>query len=301
MKKYDNSGTIHDYVVWKLCGKKGKSVIDYTDAASWGAYDLTKNSFNFDTVKKLNIPPELLPQVVPVGTQAGVTGNFCGLKDGIKVMSAIGDNQSSVFAVFKKQTDALSLTIGTGIQLSLVTDRIIEGIEIRPYINNSFIAVAAPLCGGATWAWLKNFVKDFIEKVSGTTLSDNEIYQLTDKLALSEIDSDDLPEIAPNFLGERYNPDLRGVISNLDLNNFSISKIAAALALGLIRNLFNMMPDELWRDKKQLLVSGNAIRKNLSLRKACEKLLGLSPILQDNLEEAAQGAAELSSLMQEKA
>ena len=120
-------------------------------------------------------------------------------------------------------------------------------------------------------------------------------------MALSEIDSDDLPEIAPNFLGERYNPDLRGVISNLDLNNFSISKIAAALALGLIRNLFNMMPDELWRDKKQLLVSGNAIRKNLSLRKACEKLLGLSPILQDNLEEAAQGAAELSSLMQEKA
>ena len=289
--KYRYSGTIHDYAVYLFCGK---SVIDYTDAASFGAYDIEKNCFKEDVIKKLNIPEKILPDVVAVGSVVGETCNFPNLKDGIKVMAAIGDNQASVFASCSNMRDELFLTIGTGIQLSGVVDKIVDEVEIRPFVDGKFLAVASPLCGGAAWAWLEKFIKGTINLLGVKELSDEEIYKFMDEVALKEISSTDLPRIMPNFLGERGEINLRGSITNLTLDNFSIGKIAAALALGIIKNLFNMMPEAVWQSKKSLIASGNAIRKSTALQQACRKISRMNPILIESCEEAAQGAAKLS-------
>jgi hypothetical protein len=115
-----------------------------------------------------------------------------------------------------------------------------------------------------------------------------------DKLALLEFDSKDLPKIKPNFLGERGQSELRGSIQDLTLNNFSIGKISAALALGIVTNLFEMMPQEIWKSKKSLKASGNAIRKSAALQKACFCVSSMNPVILEDCEEAAQGAAKLS-------
>lgn len=294
LDKYENSGTIHDYVVYCLTGKKGKSIIDYTNAASWGAYDIRKNIFKKEVIEQLGIPEKILPKIVSAGTCVGKTCNFPYLKDGIQVMAAIGDNQASVFSSLENIDEELFLTIGTGIQLSTVVDRIYEKVELRPFIDNKFLAVAAPLCGGAAWAWLCGFIQDVCKNFCGNELSKEEVYALMDKLALLEFDSKDLPKIMPNFLGERGQSELRGNIQNLTLNNFSIGKISAALALGIVTNLFEMMPQEIWKSKKSLKASGNAIRKSAALQKACFCVSSMNPLILEACEEAAQGAAKLS-------
>ena len=64
------AATIHDYLVYRICGLE-KPVTDPGDAASWGCYDILGQNWRMDTIKSLGIPPEILPEVVDAGTGAG--------------------------------------------------------------------------------------------------------------------------------------------------------------------------------------------------------------------------------------
>ena len=108
-------------------------------------------------------------------------------------------------------------------------------------------------------------------------MPESQIYDIIDHAALEEFDAPDLPEIIPSFLGERSAPDLRGSISGLTLENYTPGKIAAALARGIISNLRSTLPESLQKNRKKLLVSGNAVRRTLVLQKACTAIFGLTP------------------------
>ena len=126
-------------------------------------------------------------------------------------------------------------------------------------------------------------------------MHDADIYDLMDKLACRDMDCSDLPEIVPSFLGERNAPELRGNIGGLTLENYTPGKTAAALALGIIRNLRSTLPPELLEGRQKLVVSGNAVRKSKALQQACTKIFSIVPSVQESREEAACGAALLSA------
>ena len=297
LKNYLYSGTIMDYIVWHLTGKPDKVMMDHTNAASWGAYDLHKHCFKADVLKQLSIPGDLLPEIVPSGARAGETvweDDFT-LPSGIPVMAAIGDNQASVFFTSHDPENELFLTIGTGSQISAITESVIPGTgcEYRPYPDGRYLAVAASLCGGASWALLASFFRQTLATF-GTSLPDDVLYRKMDEMALSELHSSDIPVVKPSFLGERYDAALRGGINHLELHNFTPSKLAAGFALGIIRNLYDLLPAEVRGTRNQLLCSGNGIRRNQSLQKACTILFGLPCQFPDTREEAACGAALLA-------
>lgn len=291
---YEHAATIHDYLVWQLTGCPEKTVMDYSNAASWGAYLLRENRFDASVWKQLGIPERLMPEVVPIGTKAGVTVEGWGIPAGIPVMAAVGDNQASVVATAEFPADEIYLTLGTGAQLSVVIDHPADFVECRPYPDGRFLAVAAPLCGGAAWAWLHQHVKAWLTALKREPISDAELYDRIDALAVAALQDEDLPVVHPHFLGERHDPGVRGTLEELTLENFTPQKLAAALALGIIDNLRQMLPEELWQGRKRLLISGNAIRKTRALQVACVKCFGVKPIPTAGKEEAACGAALLS-------
>ncbi len=291
---YEYAGTIHDYLVWQLTGCPGKPVMDYSDAASWGTYRLRENCFDGASWARLGIPERLMPQVVPVCSNAGVVAGAWGIPRGIPVMAAVGDNQASVAATAEDPSDEIYLTLGTGAQLSIVADRLAEQVECRPYLDGKYLAVGTPLCGGAAWAWLQQHVKAWLNALGCAPIPDAELYDRIDALAAAALQDDDLPAVHPHFLGERSDPGKRGVIEHLTLTNFTPGKFAAALAIGIVENLQGMLPRELWQDRKRLLVSGNAIRKTRALQAACVRCFGIEPIPVSGREEAACGAALLS-------
>ena len=295
---YTYSGTIMDYIVWNLTGQPDRVMIDQTNAASWGAYDLHQHCFRSDVLKRLFIPAQLLPEIVPPGTCAGELkwGKNDGLPCGIPVMVAVGDNQASVFFTSHDPENELFLTIGTGSQLSAVTESVLPGTacDYRPYPDGRYLAVAAPLCGGASWALLADLFRQTLTAYGAPVPDDATLYRKLDEMALSEINSADLPVIQPHFLGERRDASLRGAIGNLTLNNVTPGKLAAGFALGIIRNLRDSLPETVRNGRTQLLCSGNAIRRNQSLQKACTILFGMPCQFPESREEAACGAALLA-------
>ena len=82
------------------------------------------------------------------------------------VMGSIGDNQASLFGSVRDLKDTVLLNVGTGSQVSLVTERFIEcsgSVELRPCTENSYILVGASLCGGRAYAMLEQFYREAAE------------------------------------------------------------------------------------------------------------------------------------------
>ena len=291
-----------DYLVARLTGSS-RILSDPTHAASWGLYDAAAGEWNFAAAEALGIPRTLLPELRPCGSAAGnvspeAAGRF-GLKAGTPVIVAIGDNQASILSSGENPEEKLHLTLGTGAQLSLVTDnppeQCSERIEARPFPGGRTLLVAAPLCGGAAFAWLADTVNTFRKELGEPELPRGELLDRLDALALAELRRGE-PEltVTPNFLGERWNPALRGEVSGLTLTNATPGSLGAALALGIVRNLKAGFAPELIAGKREVIGSGNAVRLLKSIQWAIRHEFGLPLRLPDTREEAATGVALLA-------
>lgn len=306
---YDNCGTIMDYLVWLYTGCPDKSVIDYTNAASWGLFDIMTDEWDSEAIKDLGINLDILPKVLKPGSKAG---ELCSqyrekyqmnsASSPILVKCALGDNQSSVVATGRKFDEELYITFGTGTQLSIVINKeesanMIKSpkYELRPFPFGKLLVVAAPLSGGKSWELLKDLARDLFKNFDVLSdFSDGRIYEKLDKMALSELDSEDLPQVLPHFQGERWDPNSRCTISNIDLYNFKIGKIAAGLLIGMANNLKENIPAKCFENRHVIIGNGTFIRKSEALRKAIEKVFGLPVVLLSITEESATGAAILA-------
>ncbi len=299
------AATVHDYLVYRICGLE-KPVTDPGDAASWGCYDIFGQNWRMGTIKTLGIPPEILPEVVGAGTGAGaLIDTFAAvwkLPQGIPVVAALGDNQASILSTSEYPDEEIYLTLGTGAQLTVVVDpdqlndlKMIPSMEIRPYLDGKYIAVAAPLCGGQAFAWLADTVQGWLRELGLPVLPEYELFRKLDALGAANETSS--LEVKPNFLGERHDPGLTGAIDNIRLDNFSLGGLASALARGIVSNMKTMIAPELLQNKQRVIGSGNAIRRLEVIQKMIGQEFDLPLTVKDAKEEAACGAAILGSYM----
>jgi len=291
--------TIHDLLVARLCGLQ-KCVTDPTDTASWGLFDLNSLDWDLDAIKAANVPQAILPEVLPCGKAAGrimrEQAEQFGVPAGIPVTVAIGDNQASLMATLSEPEKQLALTLGTGGQISAVlppgtvADKLSHNAkyEYRPYPGNRLAIVAASLCGGSAWAWLIESIEKWLTDLGQPCPPRDEIYKRINQLGL---EAKTTLTIKPNFLGERYEPELRGVIAGIDMQNFNLASVARALAKGIIENLKQMLPDEALVSRTQIVGSGNALHKNPLLQSMVKDVFDLPLQLSAGTEEAAIGAA----------
>ncbi len=103
--------TIHDYLAMKLAGNT-IPIIDPTNAASFGLFDVIKGQFDTNALAIAQIDPEIIPQIM--------TDPCLGVGElGIPVYVGIGDNQASFLGSSNGRTDALLINMGTGGQISI--------------------------------------------------------------------------------------------------------------------------------------------------------------------------------------
>ena len=299
LDKWTSCGTIGDYLVHLFTGCG--AIIDRSDAASWGLMEFDASEFDREAVAALGIPEGMLPRVLPVGATAGTLraewSDKLGIPEAVEVRVSIGDNQASVLAAVRDPERDISLTLGTGAQISVVVPnreaaRWRDRVELRPYLGDTALAVGAPLCGGAGWAALEKFLKSAFA-AAGSGIGDDALYKMLNETAMRELEADNLPNFRPSFLGERDDPAARGRIDGLTMDNFDCGKVAAALARGLAENLRRMLPAEFTSGKSRLVVSGNGFRRNTALCRAAELVFSLPLEKSAFTEEAACGAALL--------
>lgn len=265
--------TIHDYLVMTLCGLK-EPIIHSTNAASFGLYDIENNCF-------LN---EFSPKIT---TDYSIAGKY----KNIPVSVAIGDNQASVFSTLKNEKDLL-INVGTGSQVSIISDLIITGenLEVRPYFDNKYLIVGAALCGGRAYSMLKDFYKAILLK--NGDISDERVYEIMDEMLKSNSPT---LSVDTRFAGTRQNPTISGSINGITTENFTPKALTKGVLSGMCDELYNMFKT-MKTEISGIVGSGNGIRKNKAFIALCEEKFENKIKIPAHLEEAAVGAALFSGI-----
>lgn len=255
--------TIQDFFVMKLCGLD-KPTIHLTDAASFGKGALCNANITDDFVSAgeyMNIP----------------------------VSVAIGDNQASVFSALRNEEDVL-VNIGTGSQVSIISKTEIEreNIESRPYFNGKYLVVGSALCGGRAYSMLKNFYEQIAEMFG---INAHDTYTKMNNLIIDK-DFSSL-KVDTRFAGTRCNPEIRGCITNISMENFNVKDLTYSVLYGMGNELFDMYR-EMGVKRYGVVGSGNAIRMNPTLKNIVSNQFESDIKIPAFREEAAFGAALFS-------
>ena len=259
--------TISDYIAMRLC-ENTVPVIGLDMAASWGCFDLQKQEFLYEALEQAGVDISYLPEVRKGHFLVGET------RAGVPVMGSIGDNQASLFGSVRNLKDTVLLNVGTGSQVSLVTEKFIEcsgSVELRPCTENSYILVGASLCGGRAYAMLEQAEK-FIEKYG--------------KEAAWKVDT--------AFSGTRSDPSHRGMIAGIGVENFHPGALTVGVICGILNELheqYEQMCQLTGKKATRRTGSGNGIRRNSLMRRLAEEMFEMPMEIPEHEEEAAYGAA----------
>ncbi len=268
-----NFCTIHDYLIMRLCGLK-KPLIHISDAASFGLFDIKTKKFtgenNIDFVEDYKI---------------------AGSYKNIPVSVAIGDNQASVLSTLSNTNDLL-INVGTGSQVSVVSDKIISatGIETRPFFDGKYLAVGAALCGGRAYAMLKNFYKTVFSQVAD--LDDQAVYGIMNGFLQTEGEP---LSVDTRFAGTRSDNSIRGSINGISTENFTPASLTKGVLAGMVCELYDLYKS-MGVQISGITGSGNGIRKNKALISLTEDVFGYRMKIPAYTEEAAFGAALYGSV-----
>ncbi len=279
--------SIMDYVALKLAGTTSP-VIHSSVANSFGLYDIKNCCFMTDKIKMLGINMPHLPDVTDDYVIIGYHGYAA-------VSVAIGDNQASYLGSVKDIDHSILVNIGTGSQISAVTDSLdVDGdLEIRPLVKDKFIICGAALCGGSAYAMLEKFFREYVATSTGDSSSQYEIINSLAKKAYREKSS--LLTVNTLFKGKRNNTNITGSILGITDTNFTPGALALGFINGICRELYEYAEGVL--DKKfTVIASGNAVQRIDIFKNVISDMFSLPVLVSTGCEEAATGTALFSAL-----
>lgn len=288
--------TIADYLGMRLTGRSAP-LLHASQAAGLGLYDVKASCFREDILAKMGVAPAFLPEVTE---EFALLGSFRG----IPVSVSIGDNQASFLGCVRDARHDLLVNIGTGSQISMLSDGCAEstGIETRPFTEDSFLLVGAALCGGSAFALLEGFFREYAVAAGGADVPQYEIMKRL--LEESSVSPQSQPShtnrltVRTTFAGTRENPRETGSITGIRTDNFHPAALIRGVLEGMadeLYGLYGIIEGECGLSGTRLVVSGNGARKNTVLQAILQTRFGMPLELVPYEEEAAFGAA-ISSL-----
>lgn len=278
--------TIMDYVAMRLC-KQANPSIELSNAASLGLFDKQRLAFKEPLLDRLHMDSSVLPTVVESRTVIGHYGD-------IPVCVSIGDNQAAFLGSVKDKDRSIHITIGTSSQISVYSDEYIEinGLDTRPFPGGGYLLVGASLCGGASFALLKDFFGRTLKLFTGAEVDDGYLFRQMTSMAY-RADSAEGIKVETLFSDTRSDPNKRGKIEGISLNNFTPENLIVKFVDGVCSCLYDyfvLIPDSISKGKTELVGSGNGLKNNPLMQHTLEEIFGKELRLSDVKEEAAFGA-----------
>jgi sedoheptulokinase len=293
---------IHDWIAALFTDQL--PVTDPSDAGSAGIFDLAQLTWHEKLIKDLDLPGDLLPPVRESGEVIGrlseKMAEETGLPAGIPVCNAIGDNQASVLGAVSDVDKTLLLNLGTGGQISWAVPEFIRvpEMETRYLPCKRYMLVGASLCGGAAFAWLNDVITSWL-RTFNIQVEREETYEKLVKLASTAPAGAEGLKVRTTFTGKRTDPNLRGAIEGISLDNFTLDNLARAVLEGVVEELcgyYDIAGHKAAGRHENVVASGNAVRKNALLREIIGQRLHLPVLVPCHREEAAGGAALLAGV-----
>ena len=277
--------TIADYIGMALTGGT-RPLVHISQAAGMGLYDYEKQDYMREIMVKNGADPSLLPQVTAELEQLGTYR-------GIPVSVSVGDNQASFLGTVRDGANTVLVNVGTGSQISVLTDSYCEipGVETRPLTKDLYLMVGAAICGGAAYAALESFFREYASEAGAPDVPQFDIMK---QILEKQGDSKEAWKIKTTFSGTRDNPNESGCVSGIRMTNFHPAAMIRGVLNGMAEELYGLyraMETGAGITKTKLLASGNGVRKNVFLQSILGDYFGMPLEIEQGDEEAAVGAA----------
>ena len=293
-------GTIETWIIWNLTGgpKNGAHVTDATNASRTMLMDLETLKWDKETLAILNIPENILPEIVPSidKNSWGFSLENSPFKAKIPVCGALGDQQAALFGQTCFLPGEAKNTYGTGCFLLMNTgDRPVEskhgllttiGYHVRGkkpiYCLEGSIAIA-----GALVQWLRDNL--------GLISSASEVENLA-----NTVNDNGGAFIVPAFSGlfaPHWRPDARGVIAGLTrfVNKGHIARAALEACAFQTRDIVEAMKMDSGVRLNSLKVDGGMVKNSLLMQFQADILN--APVIRPSITEiTALGAAYAAGL-----
>ncbi|ASS66423.2 MULTISPECIES: FGGY family carbohydrate kinase [unclassified Paenibacillus] len=287
--------TIGDYVAMRLCGAR-EPVMDATQAAGIGLFDLEAGRFDAAAIVSAGMDPAMFPRIAAAAEEAPVGS----MPDGMPVYAAIGDSQAGFIGGAGILRGTLLVTIGTGAQIALHSEEraAAQGLESRPMPGGGWLLTGAALAGGKSYELLERFLREAAELAGGVV--PERLYSRMNEAAAAELDrlerEGTKPELAvsPLWLGSRSDPEASGSIAGIREGGFTVPGLIAGFLQGTVDELLGMLtplPAGLRAGIVRIAGTGNGIRRNPAMRRLLAARTGLTLRMSAAEEESAAGAA----------
>jgi len=208
-------GTVDTFIIWKLTSGK-KHLTEATNASRTLLYNINKNQWDTEIIKKLKIPINILPEVKNSADDFGITDKKI-VGQNIPISAVLGDQQAAAVGQACFEKGSTKSTYGTGAFVLMNTgykkinskNKLLTTICYRLNNKNTYALEGSIFIAGAGIQWLRDKIKLInnayeTEKIVKNTKSNNGVY------------------IVPAFsgLGAPYwKPDARGLITGLTRNS----------------------------------------------------------------------------------
>ena len=279
--------TLADWLGMALTGRE-RPLLHQSQAAALGLYNSASCSFQVEIARSVGMDPALFPLVT---RELSLQGEYRG----VPVSVSLGDNQASFLGSVRQARQTLLVNVGTGAQISLYAERPFQapGAESRPFLGSSCLLVGSTLCGGAAYAALEGFFREYAVAAGAP---DQPQYDVMARL-LKEAPGRPW-QVCSAFSGTREDPSASGSVQGLRRENLHPASFIAGVIYGMAQELYGLyqvMKPGAGLPPQKLVASGNGVRRNPCLQHALAETFSMPLSLVEAQEEAAFGAA-LSAL-----
>jgi glycerol kinase len=207
-------GTIDTFLIWRLTDKTNHFT-DATNASRTMMFNINSNQWDYEILKKLNIPKSILPTVKNSADNFGTTSKKI-IGEEIPISAVLGDQQAAAVGQACFNKGSVKSTYGTGAFAIMNTgntkilskNKLLTTICYRLKNKNTYALEGSIFIAGAGVQWLRDKVKLI-----------NNAHE-TEKIANSKKNNDGI-YIVPAFTGlgaPYWSPDSRGLITGLTRN-----------------------------------------------------------------------------------
>lgn len=286
-------GTVETWLIWNLTGGK-VHVTDYSNASRTMMFNIHTLKWDNDILELLDIPPQILPEVVNSSGVMGYTDPSL-LGGEIPVGSAAGDQQAALFGQCCFEKGCVKNTYGTGAFLLMNT-----GSEPIRSESGLLTTVAWGIGGKVTYALEGSvFVAGAVIQWLRDELCLVRTASETEEIAESVEDTNGV-YVVPAFVGlgaPYWKPDARGIITGLTrgANRAHIVRAALEAIAYQSADVMKAMEKDAGCEIRFVKTDGGASANNFLMRFQAD-IMNKSVHRPACLETTALGAAYMAGL-----
>ena len=285
-------GTIDTWLAWKLTGAH---VTDPSNASRTLLYNINTMDWDPEMLEMLEIPANVLPEVVDNNAVVGHTRGLGFLPDGIPVSGMAGDQQSALFGQACFESGSAKCTYGTGAFVLMNT-----GSERRRSSNGLLSTVGWRINGDTVYAlegsaFIAGAAVQWLRDGLGIISSASEVETLA-----ATVDDTCGTSFVPALAGlgaPHWRPEARGIFCGIT-GGVTKAHLARAVLEGVsmqIVDILDAMSDDSGVALDNLKVDGGMSRNDLLMQYQSD-VLGVTCVRPQILETTALGAAFLAGL-----